>query len=259
MAKLTDKPVYKLGRLKFSVKNCDPTFAQSLKELLPPGQCENDETTKVVDVATGCNNDFDALFGYMRERHRDCLWIDAACLKSPRGQLVLLAGASNTGKSTTALALALGYGWSVLAEDVTLIDLKQNKILSFLTPFSIKDGTLQLLNNTIGRAPASLIKEQWVAMGEMGCTDNYDLDFNLAILLLDLAKEELSFEVAAISPQTFVRMILSRSNILRIHGSADQLAGSLSTGTCYSLKGGSLQERINFIFEQLGSLGANQQ
>jgi hypothetical protein len=251
MTELTRKTIFKLGRLTFSVTNCDSTFAATLEKLLPAGNPLERQPADVFDIKTGCNSELDALFSYIRGRHRDCVWIDAACLVSPMGAKVLLVGPSNAGKSTTALALALAFNWKVLAEDITLIDYQSDKILSFPTPFSLKPGTAKIVQEATGKSLGDIFNDQWLPLGDMACNEACQARFDLIILLRDNALDRNRIELEEITAATFVRQILDRSNLLRIQGSIEKLSESLSQSKCFTLKGGTLSERIKFIQNEI--------
>ncbi|HEV8718174.1 MAG TPA: hypothetical protein VGX03_35830 [Candidatus Binatia bacterium] len=157
------KPIYALGRISFIVKSSDAAFERELTKLLPRPRSTPDT---IHEIRTG--SDLRVLISDILGRHAGCLWIDAACLLSPHGQKVLIAGHSGAGKSTTtALALALRYGWKVLAEDVTLIDLQADAVIVFAAPFSLKAGTVKLLQESIAMVPAPVVFGEWVSMNDM--------------------------------------------------------------------------------------------
>jgi hypothetical protein len=239
-------PCYKLGRTAFSVECCDAEFLRVLDKLFVREQSDL-PADEVIEVRAGCNQDIYALMRHIRRLHSDCIWIDAACLVSAEGFKVLIAGGSSAGKSTTSLALALGHGWKVLAEDVTLFDLSSNQILSFPTPFSLKGKTRALLKKTIGRQPEESLLREWVPMGDMAAIDHHDCRLNLTIFLNNVASSDLDFESVRISPYEFIRLIVSRSSVLRIKGASDRMLEYFDHGPCWTINGGTLAERLEFI------------
>src|ERR1700722_506057 len=141
-AETSKTSVFHLGRVVFSVANCQSDFQKTLDILLP--HHANPESLKeedIYEVNTGCTQDIRGLLTHILKRHLGCIWIDAAALIAPNGKKVLIVGQSGAGKSTTTMALALRYGWKVLGEDLVLLDQKTDQIINFASPFSLKKGT----------------------------------------------------------------------------------------------------------------------
>src|SRR5260370_19475284 len=170
------KAIYTLGRISFIVKSADAALERELARLLPRPRVTPDT---IHEVQTG--SDLRVLISDILGRHTGCLWIDGACLLSSHGKKVLISGHSGAGKSTTALALALRYGWKVLAEDVTLIDPQTNTVIVFASPFSLKAGTLKLLQESISMVPDPVVFGEWTPMSGMcadgECSPDFDLSF----------------------------------------------------------------------------------
>ena len=111
----------------FSVENCGEEFIGELSKVLPLASKEEAATEDLIEVKMGCIQEVRDLVDHIFKKHYKCMWVDAACLVSPTGRKVLLCGRSGAGKSTTAAALVMGYGWSLLAEDVVLIDSRNRR------------------------------------------------------------------------------------------------------------------------------------
>ena len=78
-------------------------------------------------------------------RRRGYYLIHAACARYDQ-HAILLVGASGSGKTTTALNLAL-RGWEILANDVTLLQAQAGGVMALATPDQtvIRQPTLELL------------------------------------------------------------------------------------------------------------------
>jgi hypothetical protein len=236
--------LYKLGRLVFSVQACDEEFVRDLDRLLP-NHAVPAADHEVLELNTGCTQDMRALLNHILKKHRGALWIDAGCLISPAGKLVLIAGRSSSGKSTLTMALALKYGWKVLAEDILLIDWQNKRVMSFASPFSLKSGTRALLRDSIGLEIGEPILKEWIPLGALAAKDEVDARFDCAIIL-DYADEPIA--VQSIHEAEYLRRLLSISNVLRLNGGSDAVLEMLDGAACLSIVGGTLPERLDTIF-----------
>lgn len=120
----SEKPsIYKLGRVAFSVENGSPTLNDELELLIPKCQSPATETLQNPETLRMLQNSIYKL-------HDDCLWLDAGCLITPSQKKVLIIGRSGAGKSTTTMAMALAYNCKVVAEDILLIDIKNDTLIT---------------------------------------------------------------------------------------------------------------------------------
>ncbi len=236
------RPVYRLGRISFTVNSADAAFELELARLLPRCRVNSEP---IYELAA---NDVRGLLSKVLELHEGYLWISAACLFSPQGHKVLISGQSSAGKSTTTLALALRYGWKVLSEDLTCIDIRANKIIVFATPFSLKTGTLELLQDTVAMLPESVVFGEWVPMSNMHAEGEYATDFDLTLYFGEARKGEPIQQIVC-SAGEYVRLLLPCSNLVHDENAPDKLAEYVSSGACYQVIGGSLSERINLLLE----------
>jgi hypothetical protein len=246
------KPMFQLGRTKFTVHNCDQVFVQELAKVLP--RCRDDQLSQdePYDVRMGCEKTVRGLLNHILKRHLGCLWISAAYLISPSGKKLLIAGSSGSGKSTLAAALSLGYGWKALSEDLTLFDVHSDEIIPFNSPFSIKPGSVELLNETVGCSVGPLILDEWMPLGEAGSDSNCDAHTDV-VLILERNADPGPIQFSSLSPDEFLLRILPHSNIVRLPGAASgKITEYVSSGKCYRSANGSLKERLDLVFTLIG-------
>ncbi|MFN8555511.1 MAG: hypothetical protein U0103_28940, partial [Candidatus Obscuribacterales bacterium] len=176
------RPVYKLGRVIFSIKNCDQKFENELQRLLPLHIPTIEDDVQL--ISTGCVTDVRAVFNHILKKHLKCVWFNASCLLSSSGRKVLIAGPAHSGKSSLAMGLALGYKWKVVSEDLVLIDFDTNEILNFPLPFLVRPYTMQLIEDAIGtKVPVPDLKEGWHPIGDMATNSNCTAEFDEVIIL----------------------------------------------------------------------------
>lgn len=233
--------VYKLGRVAFTVEGSDQNFRNELDTLLP--RCVDTVQKKIANPST-----LRTLQNDIYEMHDDCLWLDAGCLVTPNGKKVLIIGRSGAGKSTTTMALALGYDWKVVAEDILLIDYKKDLLITFGAPFSLKPGTAELLDESIGRAPDPIIGGEWSPLGTMLAPRNLTAQFDVSIVFTR-DNENPQFNISPLSASEFLRKCLPVSNVLRMKGAGEKLLDYVSPGKCLEIAGGTVRQRVDKILQ----------
>lgn len=246
--------VYQLGRHVFSIKNCNAEFEQTLSTLLPHYKGSAISEEELHEISMGCSKDVRELVNHVLKRHRGCVWIDAACLVTPDGCRVLIAGHSGAGKSTIAMALAMEAGWKVISEDLLLIDCQTNKLITFASPFSLKKGTMEVLTECVGRGPEPVLQGEWSPIHDMAAQSEHDAHFHLAISLE--AFDKMTLQITELSEIELLLKILPMSNSLRIRGSSDKLGEYLQSSACIQMRGGDLRSRINAITARCSNLTA---
>ncbi len=240
---------FKLGRVVFEVENCQADFLEDLSRLLPHASAEESAAENVVGVKMGCSQSIRELVNHVLKRHRDCIWLDAACLVSPSGKKILFAGKSSSGKTTMAMALAMSYKWSLLAEDIVLLDPSNNEIICFPSPFSLKRGTMRVLRRAIGQAPEKIYQKEWTPSFQIASTnESHFAPFDVAIhLVLTGGVDEMKVEKA--SAAEFVRKVLPISNLARKPDGIANFMSLVEPAQCYELNNGSLEERLQFAHD----------
>jgi hypothetical protein len=233
--------VYKLGRVAFSVENSNPTLSDELDALIPKCQSPAEETLNSPETLRTLQNS-------IYELHNDCLWLDAGCLITPSQKKVLIIGRSGAGKSTTTMAMALAYNCKVVAEDILLIDIKNDKLITFGAPFSLKPGTLELLRDSVGKVPSPIIGGEWSPLGDMVAPRDVSANFDVS-LVFTRNYQAPNFHITTITPAEFYRKCLPISNILRMKGAGEKLLQYVGSGICLEIEDGTVQQRVDKILE----------
>jgi hypothetical protein len=257
--------LYKLGRNVFYVVNCEQSYIdEQLDRLIPHYEGQNVSEDEVIETKSGCSKNVADLFSYIlgRGHHSDCAWVNATWLISPAGQKVLLVG-KNAGRTTTALALAMGHGWKVSADDYFLVDFTNNKMVAYCTPFSFEPPTTELLHRVIGRAPDLMIQSQlwrsqllWSRQPELEAAGEYDLKFDLAILLERSQADETDLVVSPVSASQVLMQLLQRSTLLK-KGGVQNVADALASAACLRFSGGELEDRVAVILQNAMSMAGS--
>ena len=185
---------YQLGKYVFQLTGSDEMVMCFLDLVLPPCSSPGtDDRAIAFDVDyQGTKEEYDSwtdeekcdVINLFIDRafkyHGSCLWIDAAALATPFKQTVLISGASHSGKSTSAMALAFGHGWKVVAEDIALLDLARDQVVTFATPFSTRPGSIERVEQATGVRPGPVLISEWVPAKDHACHCNPTAFFDLA-------------------------------------------------------------------------------
>lgn len=215
--------------------------------LLPLCGTENAAPDHVYDAdANDIKNVLDVI-NHVHKQHHGSMWILGASIVSPAGHKVLISGPLNSGKSTTVLALVLGYAWKVLSEDITHIDMNTDEIVNFGSPFAIKPGTVDLLKSSLQLELSPLELNSWMPLGLANLGHNMKTPFDLVIYFEEFSGG--AFRCESMSVHEFTRTILRKSNITRINGAAIKLCEYVSEGCCYRISNGSLKDRLDAIIQ----------
>lgn len=228
------------------LERCSRLFAQAMKREVAHG-----ETDSSIEV------DLDQLLLEMgalefvihpivaraAAEQSDCLWLDAAAIRSWNGKNVLVMGESFSGKSTLAFACWAYLSCRIVCEDVTFIDQKARTIIPFCRPVSLRPGSLEM----VGLETTELVVEgEWVAAPTMYCNSAAPAQFDLAIFL-DGSPKRRDFRAHQLSANSFARMALPMSNLIHLPQGAEQFAETLREGGCYRITDGSIRERVEFV------------
>jgi hypothetical protein len=236
--------IYELGRVAFTVKTPDAAFERELTRLFARPRAR----PASVQALTLVESDVRAVIRQVLTFHRDCRWIHAACLRSPEGRTVLIAGLSGAGKSTTAAALALGFGWKVLSDDLTLIDPATDAVVLFATPLSLKGAAPALLHQAVGVTPGPLLRGEWIRIDDLYATAPCPAQFDV-LVHLRRGNGHPGFQHTPCSPAEYTRLLLPSSSVLRDAGGPERFAASVASGLCHRMTDGTLSERVNLIVE----------
>lgn len=248
------KQIYHLGDAVFTLKNCDATFLQTVENILPHFTGDPSSRPEIEEINTGCTKEILDLIRHVASLHQKqrYVWIEASCLLTPEGKKVLIAGKSQSGKSTTTLALSLGKHWPVLSENLCLINYESRRLLKHLAPAALDETALQVLQNE-GVSPEHTYSLEWrknrvwVPVLDLIGDQRFDPSFDIAVWLDRDLPADSSFSVAPISSGEFARKALSVSNLLKIKGASDSFFESIAKARCLVIAGGELDQRLDAI------------
>jgi hypothetical protein len=176
----------------------------------------------------------------------NCVWFDAASLVLPEGNLLVLAGASGFGKTTLALALAVVYGWKIITEDITFIDIESGATYPLVHPFLMRAGWQQTLFQATGIELESSLADDWFFDRAMFSTGVHNANFRL-LVKLELPFFPMPLSVESISLAEYLRTILPLGNFLRVPDVLDSLPNILAGANCYVMRGGTVRERMEAL------------
>jgi hypothetical protein len=185
--------------------------------------------------------------------HQSFLWFDAATLVSPSGKVVLIAGPSHSGKSTASTALAFGFGWKLLAEDVSLVDPKSKQVKTFASPISLRSGSLERIKKATGVLPGPVVGNEWVPINNHlnDKVIDFKIDLAIALAVTDPSLDE-PMKVESVKAQTFIHSLLPLCNAIHLDNGIDLLDEGLKNSICLRIAGGGLAERLEYIAAQVG-------
>ncbi len=248
---------YQLGRVVFTLKNCDPKYEEALARLLPHFEGAQVPADRH-EVNTGCSKDVPVLIRHTGTVHhqKQCVWIEASCVISPNGKRVLIAGPGKSGKSTTTVALSLAHGWKVLAEHYCVVDYNNSRLLKFLAPASLDDKSIEVLKR-IDAVPEVTLELEWRknrvwsptidAIGDATIEPTWDM----AIWLERDQTSNAELTATSLTAGEFARKVMPISNLLKLQGSYESLLKSLAQTQCVTLSNGELEARLKFIIDAL--------
>lgn len=244
---------YRLGRVVFSIANFDSRVEQEFRNCLQAyDQTESVEAEHVYDGTTAKINDILDVINDVHKRHTNTLWILAAAVVSPAGNKVLLAAPAHAGKSTTTMGLVLGYGWKVISEDITHIDLGTDEIINFASPFAVKLGTAERLKEAVKaefdtiKAP-SIEPSSWLPLKDHSVGCNLKAPFDLLFYLQPIIGGD--YKCSAISKSEFIRTLLPLSNVARHKEAAAKVSQCVQENRCFRISEGTLQQRLQTIIQ----------
>lgn len=259
--------VFSLGNFYFSLESNDSELRRSLEQLFLLAQrpvadkviyCLNLDQPRSISPNWQRHQLDDGSFDFVRliqmramEHHASFLWLDAAVLikDNPQSKCILISGQSHSGKSTAALAMSSGSGWKILTEDVLLIDTKDDKLIAFPAPQSVRSGTSQRIKDALGIDVPSPKLKNWVPSQDRCVVTDVPARFDVVFHLSVIDPENPgSFECQSLSPFTYVRKILLNSNLIAMDA-IDKFADYVMQASCFQIAGGSLSERLNAMIQ----------
>jgi hypothetical protein len=262
----SEQSTFALGRFVFQLRSADRQFLDAVSRMLPRTESANkpDTAAQIIDldapfvsadlktvdligqgpaIAIGCIMDKALRF------HEEDVWFDAALIENDEGQLVVLAGASHSGKTTLALAMNMAAGWKLVSEDMILIDAGARKVIPFARPLGLRAGTVERIRAATNRTPETRhLLDCWYFDPEA-----YDLKpprdaIAAALVLAPLnADEPGDLTLTKISVGECIRKFLPMSNLIHRPEALDVLDALLADARCFVVQGGDLKSRVEWL------------
>lgn len=183
------------------------------------------------------------------------LFFDACCLTAQNRQSVFLAGMSFAGKSTLAAAAVFDLRWKILSEDVVFLDRAADQVVPFVCPVSLRPSAPGLIEQATGKKVEPIRHGRWLV-----CYDRFDPDpvrarFSLAVCLEGRAGVGPLASVRY-KPSDFLRnKLITYGNWLTVPGAPDYIQQCFRNSLCWTVSGGTLAERLQWLQEVSESAG----
>lgn len=261
--------IYSLGSRLYKLHSTDKTLLDLLDKLLPKydplSQSVDAESVNLDDplqirgltqTVTAAENPSNAL-AYVIDRaladHGGFLWIDASAMLTPKGELVLIAGPSHSGKTSLSLCLALAHNWKIVAEDIVLIDRQTQVLTPFARPLTLRPDTAKKIQAAVGINPETFSHCGWTASASWYNLQSRQAKFDFC---LDLAvtdhKSTAGLRTQVATSGELIRSLISHSNALRYENGVSTLSHCLETSKCCFLNQGTLPDRIKYVLSLTG-------
>ncbi len=270
---MSAKQTFILGYYRFCLQSQCKSLLESLAHLLPTiewqindsdfegqdsHQVDTVDLDSPVQIETGERLNLSSLsaahsVAYLIDRalkfHQGLIWLEAAALVDRKGNLVLICGSSQSGKTTLSLALAASLDWKIVSEDLILIDKMTAQILPFARPLGLREDSFDRIVEAV--APVKLIagnSAEWYFDAQLYYYQGIPLNFSIALLLGPANLQPGSpLSIEEVDSGEYLRKILSIANCVHIPGAIELVSQSLKKTTCFVVKGGQLTERLQFM------------
>lgn len=184
--------------------------------------------------------------------HHGLIWLEAAALVDANNSLVLICGASQSGKTTLSLALSTIFAWKIVSEDILLIDGQCGRLIPFARPLGLRDDSLdRIIDASSSTELHGNSADEWYFDPNIYYYKDVSPQFSRAILLNSANPQPaLPLSVEAVSPEEYLRKILPIANCVRLEGATELVHDCLRHADCFIVTGGKLQERLQFLQSQ---------
>jgi hypothetical protein len=181
--------------------------------------------------------------------HQGMIWLEGAGLVDKNKNLILVCGASQSGKTTLSLALASAFGWKIISEDLILVNPTTKQVVPFARPLGLRPDSIdRILKVTDKSGFAGLSADDWYFDPQIHHYSEAPFKFSQAILLNSAnIQPEAPLSIEEVSMSQFLRDILPIANCVRVEGAIDLVNEGLQGTSCFIIKGGNLKERLEFL------------
>lgn len=215
--------------------------------------CASDQdsvTTVSIDITPYADEnsfpDIESIFKNVSEvfskSQKDVVYLHGSVLENSASELVLLAGLSFAGKTTTAAAAVASGKFKIYGEDLTYFS-ASGLPLPLPFPLRLREGANSLINEAVG---SSLSADYYWFCDPKFYTQNKTPRTIQQAVLLEPGDAHTA-EVTAISAQSFLRPLLRLTNAIRLENGVETLNKALSQADCLSVKGGTVGQRLALL------------
>lgn len=185
---------------------------------------------------------FKSVFEDFSKSHTAMVYLHGSVLENSAGELVLLAGLSFAGKTTTSAAAVASGKFKVYAEDLTYFS-DDGLPVPLPFPLRLRTGAPLLINEAVGCGLAA--SDLWLCAPKFYTQNKTPRAIKQAVLLLP--GDAQNAELAVISAQAFIRPLLPLTNAIRLDNGIETLNRALSGADCISVKGGTVAQRLALL------------
>ncbi len=247
-----------MGCCRFVLKSENPAFSDMAVALYPHFS-NGEHGGKLIELtaesvlvngelftpATG-SEAVQLLIALAREQHDSLLHFHGLVVRRDDGHLIGFLGNSECGKTTLAVALALGLNWQIVVEDLVFID-EQDSFVRVGAPFSLREGASGLIAEHTGVVPAPIYARQWLLRPDLYSSSAEGALCHSFVWLPALAHVAKALRFARCSAGQIVRAALPLSNALLVADGVERLEDFVARADCWILEGGNLRERMEVL------------
>jgi hypothetical protein len=138
--------------------------------------------------------------------------------------------------------------WKIVSEDITFIDGKNQSIIPFARPLSLRKNAKEILFTASANKLNNLVDDEWYFESQNYFRQAAKAKFAYAILLEPfVANQELPLAESEIKSQSYLTKVLALSNAVRLPDAIKTLNDCLHESRCLTFKNGLLGQRLEAL------------
>lgn len=174
----------------------------------------------------------------------DDLAVEGALMLTPAGTTVWISGATQAGKTTLVVALALSLGWRIITENHVFVD--HMAPVPVVGPLSLRPLAPQLIEEATGIRVAPILAGRWLIRADLFHFHALPPGALVAVhLSLTNPGNSTPLQIYDIPWTRYLRMVLPISNAPKIHNGLDRLSAIFQDHRCVIMKDGNLASRLD--------------